>query len=323
MPENQEFINTWEVIDIGLDFNFIESLKPTVNYISKEDILTIYKPRNKWSHKGTFGHSLLIGGSFGKIGAITLASKAALKIGSGLVSAYVPKCGYNIIQIAAPEVMVEVDEDNTLSYFNFKTTPTVIGIGPGMGTHEKTAIGFKNFLKENSLPLVIDADALNLLSLNPELLELLPEKSVLTPHPKELERLIGIWENDYDKLDKAIAFSTKHNVILVIKGAHTVIISGKKLTFNSTGNPALATAGSGDVLTGLITGLVAQGYEAELAAIFGVYLHGKTADVAIQETGYETFIASSILDYLPDALLDLFTPKEIEKENLEEEEPTD
>ena len=132
-----------------------------------------------------------------------------------------------LLQIAIPEVMVEVDDDNSLSYFNFKTKPTVIGIGPGMGTHEKTAIGFENFIKENKLPLVIDADAINLLSLNPELLELFTKKSVLTPHPKELERLIGAWKNDYDKLKKLSEFSKKHNVILVIKGAHTVIINGK------------------------------------------------------------------------------------------------
>ncbi|MBI9042740.1 NAD(P)H-hydrate dehydratase [Lutibacter sp.] len=323
LPENKDFINTWEVIDIGLDLNFIESLKPSINFTTKEDILTNYKPRNKWSHKGTFGHSLLIGGSFGKIGAITLASKAALKIGSGLVTAYVPKCGYNVLQISIPEVMVEVDDDNTLSYFNFKTKPTVIGIGPGMGTHEKTIAGFYKFLKENTLPLIIDADAINLLSLNIEFVALLPKNSILTPHPKELERLIGAWKNDYDKLNKSIEFSKEHKVILVLKGAHTVVVDGNNLTFNSTGNPALATAGSGDVLTGLITGLVSQGYEPSIAAIFGVYLHGRTADIAIQETGYETFTASSILDYLPDALLDLFAPKEIEEEKQHEEDPND
>lgn len=319
LPENKEFLNTWEVIDIGLDLNFIENLKPTINYITKEKILSYYKPRNKWSHKGTFGHSLLIGGSFGKIGAITLASKAALKIGSGLVSAYIPKCGYNILQISIPEIMVEVDDDNTLSYFNIKTKPTVIGIGPGMGTQEKTALGFYNFLKENSNPLIIDADAINLLSLNPKLLELLPKNTILTPHPKELERLIGAWKNDYDKLNKSIEFSKKHTVVLVIKGAHTVIVNGTNLTFNSTGNPALSTAGSGDVLTGLITGLVAQGYEPQIAAIFGVYLHGKTADIAIQQTGYETFTASTIIDYLAEALLDIFTNEETETENSEPE----
>ena len=319
LPENKEYINTWEIIDIGLDENYIESLQSKTHYITKNDILPIYQSRNKWSHKGAFGHSLIIGGSFGKIGAVTLATKAAIKIGSGLVSAYLPKCGYNIIQISVPEAMVEVDSDDVLTYFNFKTKATVIGIGPGMGTSEKTAIGLENFIKENRLPLVIDADAINILSQNQSLLYNLPENTVLTPHPKELKRLIGVWENDYDKLNKAVAFSSKYKVILVVKGAHTTIIDGEFLYFNSTGNPALATAGSGDVLTGIITGLIAQGYEPRNAAIFGVYLHGKTADIALQKTSYETFTASTILDYLSKAILDLFH-QESEAEITEDEE---
>jgi len=315
LPENKEYINTWEVLDIGLDEDFITNLQPKLHFTSKSDIIPLYKSRNKWSHKGTYGHSLIIGGSFGKIGAVTLATKAALKVGSGLVTAYLPKCGYNILQISVPEVMVEVDDENVVTYYNFKTKPTVIGIGPGMGTHEKTAIGFENFLKENKLPLVIDADAINLLSKNKQLLKFLPEKTILTPHPKELERLIGSWKNDYEKLKIASKFSIDYNVILVIKGTHTVIIDGESMYFNSTGNPALATAGSGDVLTGLITGLIAQGYEPKYAAIFGVYLHGKTADIAVQETGYETFTSTSILDYLADAILDLFNQEKIEEED--------
>lgn len=311
LPENNEFINTWEVLDIGLDTNFIENLTPTTHYITKNDVIPIYKSRNKWSHKGTFGHSLIIGGSFGKIGAVTLATKAALKIGSGLVSAYLPKCGYQILQISVPEAMVEVDSEKLLTYYNFKTKPTVIGIGPGMGTADKTAVGFEAFLKENKTPLVIDADAINILSKNVLLLQYLPNKSVLTPHPKELERLLGSWKNDYEKLEKAISFSKKHNVILVIKGAHTTVIHQQQLYINSTGNPALATGGSGDVLTGIITGLIAQGYQPLHAAIFGVYLHGKTADLALQKTSYETFTASTILDYLAEAILDLFHQEEI------------
>ena len=316
IPDNRDFVDTWEVIDIGLDLNFIKNLNSALHYNLKNEILQLYKPRNKWSHKGNFGHALIIGGSFGKIGAVSLTTKAALKIGSGLVSAYVPKCGYNILQIAIPEAMVEVDNDTVLEHFNFKTKATVIAIGPGMSTHEKTAIGFEKFIKENKLPLVIDADALNLLSKNKSLLKFLPKNSVLTPHPKELERLIGTWKNDFEKLDKTAAFSEKYKVIVVIKGAHTVIINGATKYFNSTGNPALATGGSGDVLTGIITGFIAQGYQPINAAILGVYLHGKTADIAISETAYETFTASSILDYLPNALLDLFNN---DNEAIEEE----
>ncbi|WP_456424935.1 NAD(P)H-hydrate dehydratase [Lutibacter sp.] len=322
LPENKEFVNTWEIIDIGLDEDFINSLQPKINFTTKSEIIPLYKPKDKWSHKGTFGHSLIIGGCFGKIGAITLASKATLKIGSGLVTAYVPKCGYNIIQISVPEAMVEVDDDKILAYYNFKTKATVIGIGTGMGTAEKTALGFEKFIKENRLPLVIDADAINLLAQNKSLLKYLPKNSILTPHPKELERLIGTWKNDYEKLTIAKQFSKDNNVILVIKGTYTIIIDNEFMYFNSTGNPALATAGSGDVLTGIITGLIAQGYKPKHAAIFGVYLHGKTADIAIQETGYETFTASSILEYLPDAILDLFNQEQIKGVENEENEST-
>lgn len=310
LPENKDFVNSWEVIDIGLDQHYIESLKPKMHYTAKSDIIPLYKPRNKWDHKGTYGHTLIIGGSYGKMGAVALASKAALKIGSGLVSAYIPKCGYAILQISVPEVMAEVDTDDELTYFNFKTIPSVIGIGPGMGTSEKTAQGLENFIKENKLPLVIDADGLNLLSKNHLLLTYLPKNTILTPHPKELERLIGTWKNDYEKLQKGSEFSKKYAVIVVIKGAHTVIISGDSMYFNSTGNQALATGGSGDVLTGIITGLIAQNYKPINAAILGVYLHGKTADIALPKTGYETFTASTIFDYLAAAILEISDKKE-------------
>lgn len=310
LPENKDFINTWEIIAIGLDQNYIESLKPKTHYTTETDIIPLYKTRNKWDHKGTYGHSLMIGGSYGKMGAVVLASKAALKIGSGLVSAYIPKCGYAVLQISVPEVMVEVDTDDELAYFNFKTNPTVIGIGPGMGTSEKTAQGFEKFIKDNKLPLVIDADGINLLSKNKLLLKYLPKNAILTPHPKELERLIGAWKNDYEKLEKVSAFSKKHKVIVLIKGAYTVVINGEQLFFNSSGNQALATGGSGDVLTGIITGLLAQGYKPLNAAILGVYLHGKTADIALPITGCETFTATTIFDYLASAILEVSNKKE-------------
>ncbi len=320
LSENKNYLETWEIIDIGLDTNFVDNLHPAYNYTTKNEILPIYKFRKKWVHKGNYGHSLLIGGSFGKIGAITLASKAALKVGSGLVSAYIPKCGYQIVQTAIPEVMTEVDTDDLLAYFNFKTKPTVIGIGPGMGTAEKTAKGFEKFIKENKIPLVIDADAINLLAKNKSLLINLPENTILTPHPKELERLIGVWKNDYDKLDKAQKFAINYGCILVLKDAITAIVTKDATYFNSTGNPALATAGSGDVLTGIITGLIAQKYTPLQAVIFGVYLHGATADIGSSEMGYESFTASTILDYLPDAFLSLFEKKEDLNSNQNEAE---
>lgn len=319
LPENDKHVATWDIIDIGLDKNFIEELQPKLQYITKEEIIALYKPRNKWSHKGTFGHSLILGGSYGKIGAVSLATKAALKIGSGRVTAYLPKCGYTILQISVPEAMVEVDAENALQFYNMKTKASVIGLGPGMGTAEKTALGFDKFIIDNQLQLVIDADGINLLSKNTSLLDQLPTDTILTPHPKELERLLGAWKNDYDKLEKAVNFSKKHNLILVIKGAHTAIVDKENVYFNSTGNPALATAGSGDVLTGFITGLIAQGYKPLNAAKLGVYLHGLSADIAVSNTAYETFTASTILEYLSHAILDLFTYDD-ESETAQKEE---
>ncbi len=305
LPDNQEYITSWDVIDIGLDSEYLDSVETDFQLINKNDVLPIYKFRERFSHKGDYGHSLIIGGSFGKIGAVTLTSRAALTIGSGLVTAYVPKCAYQILQTSIPEAMVEVDAENELEYFNSKINPTATGIGIGMGTSTKTEEGFKKFLQENKLPLVIDADAINLLSKNKSLLKLVPENSVLTPHPKEFERLVGKWKDDYEKLDKLLKLSKKHKLIIVLKGAYTAIVHQGKIHFNTTGNPALATAGSGDVLTGIITGLIAQQYTSFEAVILGVYLHGKTADLAMKTKVFETFTASDSIDFLSDAFIDL------------------
>ena len=306
LPENQEFINSWEVIDIGLDGEYLFKVEADNHIISKQNVLSMYKFRKKFSHKGDFGHSLIIGGSFGKIGAVSLATNAALTAGSGLVTAYIPKCGYEIIQSSIPEAMVEVDLENEIAHFNPKTKPTVIGIGIGLGTSAKTAKGFANFLSKNKCPLVIDADAINLLSKNKSLLKLIPPNSVLTPHPKEFERLVGACKDDYDRLNKLHKLAKKHKFTIVLKGAYTAISHEGVCYFNATGNPGLATGGSGDVLTGMITGFMAQGYSAFDASILGVYLHGSTADLAMEDEVYETFTASDIVNYLPDAFKELF-----------------
>lgn len=319
LPDNQEFAGSWDVIDIGLDTEYLNSVETNIHLTYKENAQPLYKFRDQFSHKGDYGHSLIIGGSFGKIGAVSLASRAALTIGSGLVTAYIPKCGYQIIQTVMPEVMVEVDAENELQYFNSKIKATAIGIGIGMGTNAKTADGFKLFLEKNKLPLVIDADAINLLSKSKSLLKLLPENSVLTPHPKEFERLVGKWKDDFNKLDKLLSLSKKYKIVVVLKGAYTVIAFRGILYFNSTGNPGLATAGSGDVLTGIITGLIAQKYLPIDAAILGVYLHGKTADLAMESMVYETFTASDSIEYLSDAFIDLFK-KEIPEAQVKEED---
>ena len=231
-------------------------------FITKSEILKRYKPIDSKAHKGTQGHALIIAGSYGKMGAAVLASKACLKSGCGLVTAFVPKCGYEILQISNPEVMTLTDvQEKFISNITFDIKPQSIAIGPGLGQETETQKAVLDFLKSNSVPLVIDADALNILSINKEWLALLQPKTILTPHPKELERLIGKWNSEEEKFSKTIAFSKQYNVVIVMKGAPTHIIDGDTVYQNTTGNAALATAGSGDVLTGIITGLLAQSYD--------------------------------------------------------------
>jgi hydroxyethylthiazole kinase-like uncharacterized protein yjeF len=308
LPETGIYINQWDILDIGLDSEYLQATETVYELIGKNEVLALYKPRERFSHKGTYGHSLIIGGSYGKIGAVMLSAKACLHAGSGLVTAYVPKCGYVPLQSALPEIMVITDEgEHNLSNIAFDLKPTVIGLGIGLGTDSVTCGALANFLEKNKVSLVLDADGLNMLSKNKKLLNKLPKKSVLTPHPKELERLIGTWEDDFDKLSKVMAFSKQYDCIVVIKGAHTITVYEGKGYVNSTGNPGMATAGSGDVLTGIITGLIAQGYDALAAAIFGVYLHGRSGDIAVEDTGYQTLTASTLITTLGKAFIDLFT----------------
>ena len=274
--------------------------------VDQHQILQRYQPMVATTHKGSQGHVLLVGGSYGKMGSVCLSAKAAMKAGCGLVTAFIPKCGYEIVQIAVPEVMVLTDDqDSCISKIHFDILPDAIGIGPGLGQDIDTQQGLYKFLKYNSIPLIIDADALNILALHPDWLSLLPPKTIVTPHVKELERLIGKWNSESELFDKAIAFSKNYQLIVVMRGSPTYIVYGELVYQNTTGNAALATAGSGDVLTGMITSLLAQSYEPIDASLLGVYLHGLTADIALPETGYQSFIASDIISYLGKAYLSL------------------
>ncbi len=274
--------------------------------IDKSEVNRRFEPIDKNSHKGIQGHALIIGGSYGKMGSVCLSAKACLKSGAGLVTTFIPKCGYEIVQTAVPEVMVVTDDYlDHITAINFDIEPKSVGVGMGMGLHSDTQHAFFNFLKMNKSPLVIDADGLNILSQNKEWLEMLPKDTVLTPHYKELERLIGGWETEEDKMEKVKNFSKKYNVIVVVKGVPTEIVDREEVFKNATGNQALATAGSGDVLTGIIAGFLAQDYTPIDAAILGVYLHGLTADIAVPEMGHHAFIASDIIGYLGKAFLTL------------------
>ncbi|WP_086477291.1 NAD(P)H-hydrate dehydratase [Arenibacter amylolyticus] len=306
LPDTGAFISRWELLDIGLDQEYLKGVVSKYQLVDASEAVSLYRPREKFSHKGTYGHSVIVGGSYGKIGAVLLAAKGCLKSGSGLVTAFVPKCGYIPLQSGFPELMVLTDDNEeqiTDIKINFK--PSVIGIGVGLGTDARTLRAFSQFLASNTAPLVIDADGLNLMAKDPSLLGLLPSQTVLTPHPKELERLLGKWKNDFDKLNKTKAFSKKYDCIVVIKGAHTTTVYKDRGYVNATGNPGMATAGSGDVLTGIVTGLIAQGYPPLEATILGVYLHGKAADIAVAQCGYQAMVATDIFSNLGKAFKSL------------------
>lgn len=322
LPETAKYTIQWEVLDIGIEPEFLYTTPTQYELIGKYEMLPIYKPRNKFSNKGDFGHVLVIGGSYGKMGAVTLASRAALVSGAGLVSAYIPKCGYSVLQSSFPEAMVITDSNEEIvSNIQLDIAPSVIAFGVGAGIATKTMDAFENFLKTNKAPLIIDADGINILAKKKSLLKLLPAETILTPHPKELERLIGKWKDDFDKLKKTQAFSKKYKLIVAIKGANTITVFKEKGYVNTTGNPGLATAGTGDVLTGIIAGLLAQGYQPLSATLFGIYLHGKSADIALEDFGYQSLIASHVIEYLGEAYIDLF--KQPEPENASAETETD
>lgn len=306
LPDSAPFISGYKILDIGLDADFIDHAEPLATFITRPQAKQYYIPREKFGHKGTYGHSLIIAGSYGKIGAAILATTAALKTGAGMVTAFVPKCGYQIMQISVPEAMVLTDDkENHLSAISFGFEPSAMAIGMGIGKAKETLEAFKEFLRKVEKPLVIDADGLNLISENSGLLQYIPKNSILTPHPGELKRLIGEWENDFDKLEKTKSFSKEHQVIVVIKGAYTMTVHEDSLFVNSTGNPGMGTAGSGDALSGVITGLLSQGYKPLEAAIFGVYLHGSAGDIAACQNGPEALTARDIIDNLSQAYIEL------------------
>jgi len=307
LPKTGIYTQDLEVISIGLDLETLQQTKAQASLIGKQEVLPIYRPREKYKHKGDYGHALLIGGSYGMVGSMILATKAVLRIGAGLVTSLVPKCGYIPLQTAIPEAMVlPAMEETLLTTFDYELKPTVVGIGPGLGTAQETVQAFEAFLKKNQQPLVIDADGLNILASHPKILELLPSQTILTPHAKELERLIGVWNDDFDKIEKVKVFSKKYDCIVVIKGANTITVAGDDLYVNTTGNPGMATAGSGDVLLGVLTGLIAQGYDPLQATIFGVYLHGSAGDLSVQGRGYQSVLASDMVTHLGPSYLELF-----------------
>lgn len=308
VAENSDFIGEVHILDIGLHPGYYKSVSSKYELTDKEIIHSIYKPRNRFSHKGNFGHALIIAGSYGKIGAAVLASKACLRSGVGLLSCHIPKCGYDILQTALPEAMVITDfnssfitkiEDDLSKY-------KAIGIGPGIGKASETKLMLKQVFDNYKNPVVLDADALNNMATQKDLFGHIPPGSILTPHPKEFERLFGETANDFEKVALALQKAKELNVVIVLKGHHTLITTPDgKAFFNSTGNAGMATGGSGDVLTGILTGLLAQGYTSANAAILGVYLHGFAGDIAAERLSMEAMMAGDIIENLGQAFISI------------------
>ncbi len=302
-PENYKYVGEFEILDIGLHPKYIEEVKCTDFFITRDEIKQKLKIRTKYSHKGTFGHGLLMAGSYGKYGAAILAARASIRSGAGLITAHLPSTAMNAMQVAAPEIMISFDnDDQILTHLPILDNYNAIACGPGIGKDILTQNLLDNLFDKIQVPLVLDADALNIISENKDLLIKIPPNTILTPHPKEFERLFGKTKNNFERYELLKEQAQRLNLIIILKGAHTEIAFPDGVVFfNSTGNPGMATAGSGDVLTGILLGLLTAGYTSENAALLGVYLHGLSGDIAVENLAAESLIASDIINNLAKA----------------------
>lgn len=301
-PEAAPYVGQWHVAEIGLSKSHIRQVEVPCFYVTKRAVRKLIRVRSRFSHKGTYGHAHVVAGSTGKMGACVLATRAALRVGAGLVTAHVPGKGNIIVQTQVPEAMTSPDlADDYLTDVRNLTSATAVGIGPGLGQAPATVHVLEQVLRVGK-PLVLDADALNLLASHRNLLQEVPPLSVLTPHPREFERLAGPSQNSFERVSRQQTFARQLQSVVVVKGAYTSIATPDgKLYFNSTGNPGMATGGTGDVLTGMLAGLLAQGYPANEAALLGVYWHGLAGDLAADDLGDYPLIASDLINYLPQA----------------------
>lgn len=301
--ENAKYFTSFEIISISLSTDYLKKLQTPFHFIDEKFVKSIYKPRFRAGHKGTFGHAVLIGGSKGKMGSITLSTKSALKAGAGLVTAHIPSCGLDIVQISVPEAMCSIDPNSDyIQEISLPSKTNAIAIGPGMGTNPETEKTLLHFLEKNTLPCVLDADALNILAKNKEIFKKLSPNTILTPHLGEFNRLFGEFDSELARFEFMKSFSSENNIIICLKGQHTAISTPEgELFFNSTGNVGMATGGSGDTLTGIIAGLLAQHYQPKNAAILGVYLHGLAGDLALKQESVESLTASDLIQFIGNA----------------------
>jgi NAD(P)H-hydrate epimerase len=310
--ENQETLGELEVLDIQLHPQGTERVDASYFITEREEMQRLVQPRKRFAHKGNFGHALLIAGKYGMAGASILAARSCLKSGVGLLTVHAPQCNNQILQISVPEAIVDADENEfCFSSISDGDLYDAIAIGPGIGQHPDTALAVIDQAKRSHVPVILDADALNILSTHKGWLTQLPKGTILTPHPKELERIVGFCNSSYERLNKAKELAMRQQIFVVVKGAWTAVVTPDgKFYFNPTGNPGMATAGSGDVLTGVLLALVAQGYTSEDACRLGVYVHGLAGDLAAEELGEISMTAQDLVEALPRAWKQMSRPQE-------------
>jgi NAD(P)H-hydrate epimerase len=306
-PENDPYVGEWTLLNIGLSEEFIRNVDVRDHMITAAEVKPILHTRRRYDHKGHYGHALLICGSTGKMGAAVLAARACLRSGAGLVTVCAPHAGTGILQTSVPEAMLAIGRDeNVFSGIPNLDLYSAIGIGPGIGLAQDTQKAFKHLIQAG-ISLIIDADAINILGENKTWLSFLPKDCIFTPHPREFERLAGKTSDDFERNRLQREFSFRYSCYVVLKGAHTAITTPDgRCFFNTTGNPGMATGGSGDILTGIITGLRAQHYTPLESCILGTYLHGLSGDLAARERGYEALIAGDLADNLGTAFKTLY-----------------
>lgn len=306
--DNQEYLGKIKILDIRLSQEYITKTDVPYSIIEENDVRKMLLPRNDFAHKGTMGNALIIAGSYGMSGAAVLSTRACLRSGAGKVTVHTPRKNYDIMQISVPEAVMQMDHEET--YFSESVDADdfdALGIGPGLGQQENTAIAMISQLRRTMCPIIADADALNILANHRAWMQQLPKNIIMTPHPKEFDRLSGAPANgDYERMQRAQEMAQRLSCYILLKGHFSALcMPSGKVVFNSTGNSGMATAGSGDVLTGIITGLLARGYSHENACILGMYLHGLAGDLAIKELGKESLVASDLIKYLPQAFIRL------------------
>lgn len=301
--ENHQYTGEVKPLDIGLSKEGMDEMDSPVCIVEPDEVKQILRPRDPFAHKGTMGHALLVSGQYGMAGATLLAARACMRSGAGKLTVHTPELNNNILQLGIPEAIISHDLSDIrvsapISTYGYG----VMAIGPGLGTHEETAEAVHAFILGHPSELIVDADAINILGMHPQWIEELPQDTILTPHPKELEQLIGPCKDSYERMTKSQALAIRLQAYIIIKGHHSMICTPSgRVVINSTGNAGMATAGSGDVLTGILTGLLARGYNADEACILGVYLHGLAGDIAAEELGEESLMAGDLIGYLPRA----------------------